>query len=228
MTARPAVADMPLIQLRSEHGEQHLLRQPDPSQAPVHLGCAHGQRRPFQEPAQDNELVSDAPGLRTPLARVSTRTCTMAVPLRASMVGAGLPQFRRRIRHGRRCPWSPPCFADGAGRLWLKNASILGSSERGSPSSKAAELGESSGQGRDRTADLAVFSRLRRIQIRPARFTSVAFALVSRGPGESVVQDGTSSCGLVQISWAERRRNRRYDLKLWIGSGDVSAAYLPG
>jgi hypothetical protein len=28
--------------------------------------------------------------------------------------------------------------------------------------------------------------------------------------------------------WSSQARGVRYDLKLWIGSGDVSAAYLPG
>jgi hypothetical protein len=82
-----------------------------------------------------------------------------------------------------------------------------GSSSGEAPSSEAAELSEPGGQRRDRTADLAVFSRVRRIQIRPARFTSVAFSLISRGPGGLVVQDDTGPCGSVRIGWAERWRN---------------------
>jgi hypothetical protein len=71
-----------------------------------------------------------------------------------------------------------------------------------------AELDEAGGQGRDRTADLAVFSRVRLVQLRAAWFGRVASALVSRGAGGSVVQDGAGPCGSVQISWAERRQNR--------------------
>jgi hypothetical protein len=54
-------------------------------------------------------------------------------------------------------------------------------------------------QGWDRTADLAVFSRVRLIRVRPARYARVAFALVSRGPGGLIIQGDAGSCGFVQI-----------------------------
>ena len=64
------------------------------------------------------------------------------------------------------------------------------------------------GQGRHPTADIAVFSRVQRIQISPTPFVWAAFTLVSRGMGGVVVHGDTGSCGLVQISWAVRRQNR--------------------
>jgi hypothetical protein len=45
-----------------------------------------------------------------------------------------------------------------------------GSSSGEAPSSEAAELSEPGGQGRDRTADLAVFSRMPLIRNRPGWF----------------------------------------------------------
>jgi hypothetical protein len=75
-------------------------------------------------------------------------------------------------------------------------------------SAEAAELGEPGGQGRDRTADLAVFSRARLVRRRPARFACVAFALVGTGADRLIVQGDTGSCGSMQISRAEPWQNR--------------------
>jgi hypothetical protein len=55
--------------------------------------------------------------------------------------------------------------------------------QRGSPTSEAAELDECGGQGRDRTADLAVFSRVRTIQMRPGSSVWTGSALLSRVEG---------------------------------------------
>jgi hypothetical protein len=46
------------------------------------------------------------------------------------------------------------------------------------------------------------FQPVRRIQISPAWFARVAYALVSKGPSELIIQSNTSSCDSVQISWA--------------------------
>jgi hypothetical protein len=82
----------------------------------------------------------------------------------------GAPQATSSSR-----PFSPLGFASHAHEVRAeaqeccpKNALIQASSRGGSLSGEAAELGEPGGQGRDRTADLAVFSRVRPIRIRPA------------------------------------------------------------
>ena len=59
----------------------------------------------------------------------------------------------------------------------------------------------------DRTADLAVFSRVRLVRFSPAWFAAVAFPLVSKDPGDLSVQGDTGLCGPVQGSRAERRQN---------------------
>jgi hypothetical protein len=64
-----------------------------------------------------------------------------------------------------------------------------------------AELGEPGGQGRDRTAGLAVFSQVRRVQIRPAHFAPVVFALLSSaavgGPGRGLTPRDQAWLGAV-------------------------------
>ena len=105
-------------------------------------------------------------------------------------------------------PSSLPGDLPEANGTCLNDASMLRIVQWGSPSGEAAELHELGGQGRDRTADLAVFSRVRLVRFRPAWFAAVAFPLVSKDPGDLSVQGDTGLCGPVQGSRAERRQNR--------------------
>jgi hypothetical protein len=79
--------------------------------------------------------------------------------------------------------------------------------QRGSPNSQPAELGERCGQGRDRTADLAVFSRVRPIQIRPGSSVCAGSALLSRVKAHLVVRADPGPYGLVRTVLAERWQN---------------------
>jgi hypothetical protein len=103
----------------------------------------------------------------------------------------------------------PRLFESRAKRgRWLKDASIGRTVLTGSQVSQPADQARCGGQGRDRTADLAVFSRVRLVRLRPPAFVQVTSSLISRGAGGLVIHSDAGSYGPVQISWAERRQNR--------------------
>ncbi len=76
--------------------------------------------------------------------------------------------------------------------------------QRGNPSGEAAGLGVPGGQGRDRTADLAVFSRVLLIRVRPGPSVRSACSLTSRAGSRSVIRTDPGPSGPVRIALAER------------------------
>jgi hypothetical protein len=82
----------------------------------------------------------------------------------------------------------------------------------GGAGTACTDLDRCGGQGRDRTADLAVLSRVQLVQQRPGCFAWPAFALTSRGPEGSAVRDGSRSCSSVQNSWQNAGRITALDL----------------
>jgi excisionase family DNA binding protein len=70
----------------------------------------------------------------------------------------------------------------------LNDASISRIVQRGSATGHAVDLGERGGQGRDRTADLAVFSQVSLIRVRSRASAWVAFALLSGDGGPVIVR----------------------------------------
>jgi hypothetical protein len=65
------------------------------------------------------------------------------------------------------------------------------------------------GQGRDRTADLAVFSRVILVRTGPGSSACATSALLSMARGRLIIQVDPGSYGSVRIALAERRQNHQ-------------------